>query len=186
MNIQIVGAGRMGTAIVYSLLLLRARNVIYLYEPLDENYKRAHAEFWDLRPVAEATENALMWGRNHFWDSKDPIRNPQAFVITAGKPRTDSKLPKKALLKTNLEIVKAITALIPDKTPIFIVTNPPVEIARELRRRGQNAIPLRACTDSMRGKNINEFVLNNKGFTQWTPAFACAREILKVMEHGKD
>lgn len=191
MNIQIIGAGRMGSTIAYSLFWsslvrsIRDRDVIYFWEPLEENHKKALAEFWDLKPVADATGNALIWGKNRYWNLHDNLRNPQAFIITAGKPRTDSKTSKKALLKTNLPIVERLTALIPDRTPIFIVTNPPVEIARELRRRGQNAIPLRACTDSMRGKKINEFVLNNKGYTRWTPAFACANEILRVMGNVK-
>jgi len=189
MNIQIIGVGKMGSAIAYSLLLMRRGLHIQLYEPLRKNIKYAYAEYLDLQPVARITRNDIS-----FWSKEHYPCSPDAYVLTAGKPRTDTSKPKLALLKPNLAIAKRLTKDCHKGRYIFIVTNPPNEIAEAL---GDNAIPLRDCTDKLRAiggrqfwdtspKQINEFVLTHKGHTSWTPAYACAHEILKVMEYGDD
>lgn len=167
----------MGAAIAYTLLLGPFDVDIMLTEPLKENRNKAAAELWDLAPVAKATgNNVSLVGVG----DQDCICD--LAVVTAGKPRTSIKQSKKSLLKVNQTIVEEATKFIPYSTPIFVVTNPPNELANELRRRGHDCvIPLRKCTDKLRGKKVNEFVLTHKGHTMYTPAFACAREIIRYL-----
>jgi hypothetical protein len=178
MKLKIIGLGRMGCEIAYTLMLLRSGLELTLEEPLKENKRKAQAEYWDLLPVAKATGNHVCLSYGNV-----PM---DAYILTAGIPRKNPKMPKEYLLKENLRIAEQLTRMIPPEKPLFVVSNPPNEIANELRIRGQNAIPLRACTDAMRGKKVNEFVLTHKGYTAYTPAYACAREIIKHMDGSED
>ena len=176
-TIKIIGVGRMGSSIAYTLMLGPHDLDILLSEPLAENQKKAEAELWDLAPVAKATGNTISLVPMGEQDYRCNL-----VIVTAGKARTSPEQTKHSLLKANQAIVEDATLFVPPSTPIFIVTNPPIELARELRRRGHtNVIPLRKCTDKLRGKKVNEFVLVNKGHTMWTPAYACAKEIINHM-----
>ena len=179
----------MGSSIAYSLMLMQKGNRILFLEPHQPNVVRAQAEFWDLLPVAKATDNEF----GFMLDVKEldalaakPEAKDAAYVLAAGIPRTDISQPKDALFLPNLKIAQGIVRRLPKCARVFVVSNPPVRLAEHLRKKGWNAIPLRACTDNLRAhigdpQAINHAVLARKGWTQWTPAYACAEEILRTL-----
>lgn len=176
-SIEIIGVGRMGAGIAYSLMLMGSGLELRLYEPHAPNKQLARAEFYDLMPVAVATGNDLClleYGTG----------NADYYVLCAGKPRTSSDTPKSDLLAENLAIAAKVMRPVPPAAWVFVVANPPKEIAEWLTQTGYLALPLRDATDMLRsacgdGKSMNTFVLDNKGYTHYTPAFACARAIMR-------
>ena len=90
---------------------------------------------------------------------------------------------KEELLGVNMGVVTEIAKWIPNTKPLYIATNPPNELATHLKKLGFDARPLRRCTDNLRRKAgdatyINRAVMDVKGYTFWTPGFACAREVM--------
>ena len=179
MRIAIIGIGRVGSAIAYSLLL-KARNLdILLCEPHEPNRMKALAEYSDLLPVAKATRNKLAF-------SPGIPNSCQFYVITSGHPRQTPDTTKDSLFTENWRIVFSALQRIPRNKLIGLVTNPPNRLATHARGRGwPRTAPLRFCTDELRAKvrweGLNDFVLQHKGHTAWTPGFACAQEILAVV-----
>jgi len=189
-EVTIVGMGRVGSAIANALLLLSKGIHVNCIEPYRPNWKHALGEIYDLLPVAVATGNEFTW------DNRVPS-NSSIYVITSGKPRQSPKETKENLYWTNMPIVEKIMKDIPKDVPVFIVTNPPNIIAQTLRGNSPlcprwHAYPLRAVTDDVRaagataicmdGKELNNETLRRKGFTQYTPGFACAQYILREIE----
>jgi len=179
MRIAIIGIGRVGSAIAYSLLL-KARNLdILLCEPHEPNRMKALAEYSDLLPVAKATRNKLAF-------SPGIPNSCQFYVITSGHPRKTPSTSKDSLFAENWRIIFSILQRIPKNKFIAVVTNPPTRLATRARKVGwPRTAPLRFCTDELRAKvrweGLNDFVLQHKGHTAWTPGFACAQEILAVV-----
>jgi hypothetical protein len=177
MRIEVIGGGRMGAAIIYSMMLMAGGLNIRLAEPHKPNRKRARAEYCDLLPVALATRNKLTFGFSVSSSS-------DCYIITAGLARKSPATTKEELFARNLPIALASAARIPKGKRIFIVSNPPKQLAARLNGAGWlRAVPLREETDKLRAragdtKELNEFVLLNKGFTQFTPGFACAKAVL--------
>jgi malate/lactate dehydrogenase len=179
-HITIIGVGNVGSGIAYSLLLLKKGWHIALYEPHEPSQERAKAEYFDLLPVAKARGNELTF--HHALPKKT-----DAYVLTAGLPRKSVTQDKAALYDTNVSIVATIAKDIPEKTRIFVVTNPPKELAKFLMDKGYDAHPLRDCTDALRAKAgnaqfINNIVLSGKGYTSFTPGYAIAMEVVKNTE----
>jgi len=174
MKIAVIGIGKLGGALAYTLLVNHSNNTIVLFEPHGENKVRANGEFWDLLPVANATGNKLLLAPT----------TPKAdvYIVTSGKSRTNVKQKKEELLGLNLGIVCDCLRGASEKAMVYIATNPPKEICKGLERFGIKAKPLRACTDSLRGRDAprtNRRAFVGKGFTQWTPAFAMVKEIME-------
>lgn len=176
MKIEIVGVGKVGSAIAYTLLLTRFDFSLALTEPSDKFRERAFAEFYDLAPIADFHGIELSF-------STKPSMDSDIYVIASGKPRQSKNESKEALFKDNWGIVQKVVKNIPKQARLYIVTNPPNRIASNLRFKGfKDVIPLRSCTDSLRGRignpeRINELVLDGKGYTQYTPGWACADKI---------
>jgi len=180
-RIQIIGMGKMGSAIAYSLMLTKPNLHLILTEFHADHKKEAYAEYLDLKPVAISTDN--------FVEMAPYIdRTADAYVLTAGVPRRHSKESKAGLAEQNIQIALKVCKDIPRRKPIFVVSNPPVQIARALREADwRKVIALRQCTDTLReltfrerATEANAFVLDNKGHTCWTPAYACAQAIAKL------
>jgi hypothetical protein len=173
MRYEIIGLGRLGSAIAYTLMLMGKDNDLHLLEYHQPSRKRAIAEYYDLLPVAIRTGNRL-----HSTD----IGQGGVYIITAGVPRRTLKQSKKGLFTTNKAILASILPRLDKDKLVFIATNPPEELANWARSQGYYAVPLRKCTDDLRlnygGKKINDIVLRDKGYTQYTPAYACVCEIL--------
>jgi malate/lactate dehydrogenase len=168
---EVIGIGRMGSAIIYTMMLLEKGNTFYMREFHPKNKRRAFAEQYDLRPVAKATGNHLLYYTN---------KKSDAYIITAGLPRENTTQTKQSLFKVNREIMAKVMKDLPKDKPIFIITNPPNELAKHFSWQGYRTVALRQCTDSLRNSTaINDFVLTHKGYTQWTPAYACATYILE-------
>lgn len=178
MNVQIIGVGRVGAEMAYTFMLLRRNMTVFLYEPNVMTQELAHAQYLDLLPVANATGNVV-------FESKHVPAD--LYVLCAGVPRTDPCRPKSELFDANLKIALDAVKHVPTVKPLFVVSNPPVMLAEALREHGYAAIPLRKCTDNLRGKVgdpdlMNMSVLRMKGYTQFTPAYACVSEILRRTE----
>ena len=174
MNYEIIGIGRLGSAIAYTMMLLSKGNTFCLREYYEQAHDKMVGEYYDLLPVAKATGNNLIVHTN---------QKPDAYIIAAGIPRTDARYEKHQLFYANYTIINEFLDQLPRGKPIFVATNPPVEICERLKYRGYDAIPLRKCTDDLRNsQEHNEIVLKNKGFTQYTPAFAIATAIFDGMK----
>ena len=177
MRIEVIGGGKMGAALIYSLMLMRSGLNILLVEPHRPNRSRALAEYCDLLPVAVATGNKLAFGLSVSDASS-------CYIMTAGLARKSPHEPKELLLPRNLPIVLASAGRIPKEKRIFIITNPPKLLAKALKRGGwARAVPLRDETDKLRARagnaqELNSYVLLHKGHTAFTPGFACAKAVL--------
>lgn len=173
MKIAIVGIGTIGAEIAYTLMGMQSNNQIYLCEPHKPNQRRAHAECWDLLPIAKHT-------RNEITAFPYVYKYADYYIITSGERRRNTKQSKYSLFKKNYGIVSKIVTEIPKNKRIYIATNPPVEICEALHG---NHIPLRSCTDFAREQvgdkdRINSIVLKGKGYTQFTPAYFIAQRVL--------
>lgn len=166
MKICIIGIGNIGAAIA-NALLLTSDTEVYLYEPHEPSMKKAKAQFYDLLPIAEDRGVSL-----HFCES---LPKADKYVITAGVPRTSSSQRKLALFAVNRIIVHNIAKEIQGET--YVVTNPPIEICDYLRGHGIDAKPIRKQVDEIRGGVPNGYVITHKGFTEYTPGYAIAKEI---------
>jgi len=183
MHIAVVGVGNLGAAVAFELLHYPKVNKITLVETFQPSFKKMVGEYWDLAPVARAAGISLSKM------NKLPTEFDAA-IITAGVPRKSTKDDKNALFATNLPIVVGILSCFPEKSKAFIATNPPNDLAKWAVEKGYDAIPLRACTDDLRSamgdcKAINSHVLDNKGTTQWTAAYAICKEVMSKLKLAK-
>ena len=175
MKYEIIGVGKMGSCMAYTMLLQNEKVHIILTEPVKEFRNKAKAEYYDLLPVARATKNKLEF-RTTISKTSD------AYILTAGQPRTSPKQSKESLYEYNSELILGFLKKIPNRMPLFVVTNPVYKLTKLLKRHGHIAIPLRKCTDKLRkDKKINNKVLKHKGHTQYTPAYACAHTIQQLI-----
>lgn len=177
MRIEIIGIGSLGSELAYTFALL-TNHQLMLTEPHEPNYDRAVAEYLDLLPVAKHRRVDL---------AITPKVTPfsDIYIITSGERRRNLLMPKAALIWHNYDIVERIAKKIPKGKKVFVATNPPKEICRRL---GTGAIPLRECTDYIRAQagskeKINKLVLENKGYTSFTPAYAMALRVLFDMDN---
>ena len=177
MKIAIVGIGTLGAEIAYTLMGMQSNNQIYLCEPHKPNQRRAHAEYWDLLPVAKRTRNELEAFPSLY-------QYADHYIVTSGERRKSTKQSKASLFKKNYKIVSEIIAKLPHGVHIYIATNPPNELCDAFNKIGcDNITALRECTDNAReqvgDKNrVNSIVLEGKGFTQFTPAYFIAQRVL--------
>ena len=91
------------------------------------------------------------------------------------------------LFRKNAPIMDSCVEGISYGAKIFVATNPPVELAGYLREANYYSVhPLRSCTDDLRSacgdhRKLNKMAFDTKGFTQWSPGYACAKEILEEL-----
>jgi malate/lactate dehydrogenase len=184
MHIAVVGVGSLGAAISFELLHHKEVKKLTLVETFQPSVKKMDGEYWDLLPVARA-EGIGLWKMTHIPKGVDAI------IISAGLPRKSTSQSKADLYADNLPILAGLLSSenVNNDTLVFIASNPPNELAAWAKEKGYDAYPLRACTDDLRQKvgdfkTINANVLDNKGTTQWTAAYAIVNETLRVIKHN--
>ena len=168
-----IGMGRLGIAVANAMMLLQKGNNHAFFEPLPEARQKLHdGEFAEMLMVAAATGNEAVWC--------EEIPFGDAYIVTAGVPRTSSAQSKDGLFKLNEPILAGVCYPIPPDSKVFIATNPPNELAERF-----HATPLRSCTDNLRRQVWgsewqvrNNAMLDAKGYTSYGPAVAIALEVL--------
>ena len=176
-----IGMGRLGIAVANAMMLLQKGNTHAFFEPLPEARQKLQAgEYAEMEMVACATGNKAMF-------FQIIPQSCDAYIITAGKPRTSSTQSKGELQKENYPIVARLAKECNGR--LFIATNPPKELAADLLLDGFIVTPLRDCTDNLRRQVWgsewairNNAMLDAKGYTSYGPAVAIAMEVLLEME----
>ncbi|MHA1221353.1 MAG: lactate/malate family dehydrogenase, partial [Candidatus Heimdallarchaeota archaeon] len=126
MKISIIGAGKVGSTIVYSLLSQKIGNELIL---LDLNADLVSAEAEDLGHAGVVLNpDAKVIGTT----DNDNLKDSDVIVITAGRARKEGET-REQLFETNSKIITSICKTISDIVPdaiVLIVTNPPEELAK--------------------------------------------------------
>ncbi len=121
MKVGIVGgAGRVGSTVCYTLVLLRLADEIYL---LDTDAERAKGEAMDVLHTLSAVESdAEVRGGSDY----GALEGCELVIVTAGAPRKPG-MSRLELRGINRDIVREIAAKTAEHAPdsmLFIVTNP--------------------------------------------------------------
>ncbi|MBZ4650270.1 MAG: L-lactate dehydrogenase [Thermosipho sp. (in: Bacteria)] len=118
MKISIIGAGRVGTSIAYSLLHRKIANEIVI---IDKNYEKAYGEALDLYHGTSLIKRCNIYAGN-FQD----LKNSDIVIITAGAAQKVGET-RLDLTKRNYEIIKDISKEIKkysNESIVINVTNP--------------------------------------------------------------
>lgn len=172
MKVCIVGMGRTGSQIAFSLLLSKKPRLSLAL--VDINEGKLMAEFLDLSDASNLFSPIFMGASSTI----DFVLDSDIFIITAGKARASSK--EDFAIGENLKLVRSICEKIGRQKPIWIVTNPPAGIAETLSDEGFNCIPIGSELDFQRTLSGNEAheiagkIIDGKGFT----SFGIAAEVL--------
>ena len=120
-KIVVVGAGNVGEAIAYTLMVRQQANDIVL---VDLNEDRAQGAAWD---VAQGTSfYKQVWVRKGGYEE---CADAELIIITAGIARKPGQT-RLELAKTNISIVKSITRSIMEyaKNPLILVVSNPADL----------------------------------------------------------
>src|SRR3990167_1102803 len=169
MKVGIIGCGKVGSAVAFSLL--SHVDDIYLY---DINRHLLQGELWDLRHASALLNGATV----HFGPYRVIGRvKCDVVVICAGKPRTSSKDSMDSLVNYNWPIIKHIGEQLRAyhfKGKIMVVTNPPDKLIPALN--GSPGIPVGDVLDNARSNTRiwkskrrvgGGYILDHKGYTNW-------------------
>ncbi len=121
MKVGIVGgAGRVGSTVCYTLVLMRQADEVYL---LDRDSRRAEGEAMDVMHTLSAVgSDAEVRGGSEYGE----LEGSDLVIVTAGAPRKPG-MSRLELRGINREIVGEIAAKVAEHAPesmLFIVTNP--------------------------------------------------------------
>ena len=118
-KVAIIGAGAVGTATAYALLIKRIAGEVALY---DLNKAKVEAEVLDLAHGSQFTNPSRIYGG----DDLEVVRNSDVIVITAGAKQKPGQT-RLELAGTNVAILRdlmpKLVALAPDAV-FLLVTNP--------------------------------------------------------------
>ena len=118
-KVSIIGAGAVGTATAYALLIKRIAGEVALY---DLNKAKVEAEVLDLAHGSQFTNPSRIYGG----DDLEVVRNSDMIVITAGAKQKPGQT-RLELAGTNVAILRdlmpKLVALAPDAV-FLLVTNP--------------------------------------------------------------
>ncbi|MBN3036860.1 MAG: hypothetical protein JW834_00260 [Candidatus Diapherotrites archaeon] len=188
-SICIIGAGNLGSATAFALMLKSTGKRIELVD-IDASKE---GEVLDLAPVAKDTSNEVVF-------SASPS-NADVYVITAGKARRRGE-SKEELFETNKRILSGIMENLPKDRRVFIATNPPTMISKAFSAWNCTAFGIdtdrlranfldtkvKGTHESLEGegaekvRELNSRVMSLKGFTQYTPAYALAKRVLEELD----
>ena len=118
-KVSIIGAGAVGTAIAYALLIKRIAGEVALY---DLNKAKVEAEVLDLAHGSQFTNPSRIYGG----DDLEVVRNSDVIVITAGAKQKPGQT-RLELAGTNVAILRDLMPKLVQLAPdaIFVlVTNP--------------------------------------------------------------
>jgi L-lactate dehydrogenase len=118
-KVSIIGAGAVGTAIAYALLIKRIAGEVALY---DLNKAKVEAEVLDLAHGSQFTNPSRMYGG----DDLEVVRNSDVIVVTAGAKQKPGQT-RLELAGTNVAILRDLMPKLVQLAPdaIFVlVTNP--------------------------------------------------------------
>lgn len=197
MHVQIVGLGRVGSALAYTFIALGGADKLTL---VDVNENALYGEGNDLLQAVEAADNDTRVELRTI-----PTGRADVSAVCVGKAREKGD-SKEDLFKINLPTVAKVCNDIGYSHPVIVATNPSGAICRAINIRGVSPfgievdrLRLRAVGGEGRvtgdhespvyslassrqlGKIANKVVLERKGYTSWLPALALHT---RVVTHG--
>lgn len=175
MKIGIIGVGRVGSAIAYSLLFVDHVKEIYL---ADKDEKKLMGEYWDIITAASLGETGKLIIKAD--DNYEMLRRCDIIFIAAGKARDTGDQNMDSLYEENRTTMKEIFAKLEgfDSNRIYMVTNPVERLAGYF-----NCNYIGSVVDKTRSENElpgGGLIIDMKGFTNWAIAMeAC--ELVRTM-----
>jgi L-lactate dehydrogenase len=163
MKVGIIGLGKVGSTIAYTLLFMpRIREILVM----DISRKRLDAEVADLNHAS-----CILHGRAVVREaSYEEMRKLDAIVIAAGFARTEIWgifMTDAEMYERNKPVVKSIMRKLGRKRgrTVYLVTNPSVMLAADFKIIPTGVIldKVRKRTDKVDGLQI----LSGKGYTNW-------------------
>ena len=168
-KIAIIGLGRVGSTIAYSLLLRNIGSIIYVYE---KDRKKLAGELSDLRHAN------YIFNRKKFPIKQGLLRNLKdcdVIIFTAGYSRASSKEKTEDLYSSNRAVILKYYSHLKNKI-VLLVTNPTERLANEFY-----FIPISKALDNARlrtDRRSGGWVIDRKGYTNW----GCSAEVLTTLQ----
>jgi malate/lactate dehydrogenase len=170
MKVVIVGVGKVGSTVAYSMLHRKDVTEIVL---VDSNAEKLRGEHIDLKQASHVlrSENIV-----HMWPDHLDVLDPEyVAVISAGHPRSPGETDD-VLFEKNFKAVESIVSLLKAKQ-VFILTNPSEKIVKIL----QNNNPLKTIIplgQLHRHHGDCSKILETKKYTNW--GIAAEAEVVVV------
>lgn len=158
-NVGIVGVGRVGSAIAFSLIFhskMDCGNILLN----DIDSKRLLGECEDLRQAVDILEKDIIVKTA----SLNEMRYCQHIIIAAGFHRKDSRMTMDTLYRKNREVVAGIVKKF-SKKKVLLITNPASRLGKEFGVRTLETELEDARRDY--GGMSGEWILDRKGYTNW-------------------
>lgn len=170
MKVLIIGVGKVGATIAFSLLHISKIEKIYL---MDIDQKRLEGENIDLTQASWVLRDISSTEIVEYGKIPNDI---DAIIIVAGKART---YPHEDIYQENRKIIESIVNMIPDKLKnnTFIVTNPSDKLGSEFN--------LLALGNLHRTFGDCSEILLKKGYTNWGIAAEVEKTIHEMTTHYK-
>jgi L-lactate dehydrogenase len=120
-TVGVVGAGHVGTAVTYALVLLGACRRLVLF---DRNRHRAEAEAWDIEDGVPLLDEVEMLPTSSY----DDLAGADIVVVTVGESKM--RTSRLELLGKNAEVIREVIDRLDEVAPnaVVIVTTNPVDV----------------------------------------------------------